>query len=105
MSGFFNNPKTYILPRRSRLGKEVQAYIEAKTNQDRIPAEEIFPDAFDSVKGPAIALRGMRHREELTQKKLATMLDIRQHHLSEMENCKRSIGKEMAKKTGKNTTL
>ena len=43
-------------------------------------------------------LRGLRYREQLTQKQLAEKLFIHQHHLSEMENGKRPIGKEMAKK-------
>jgi DNA-binding XRE family transcriptional regulator len=66
--------------------------------RDSIPAEEAFPDAFDPVKGPAIYLRGLRYRENMTQKQLAQKLGIRQHHLSEMETAKRPISKEMAKK-------
>ena len=43
-------------------------------------------------------LRGSRFKNEISQKKLAEALDISQHHISEMENGKRPIGKEMAKK-------
>lgn len=43
-------------------------------------------------------LRGSRHKEEVTQKELALALGISQHHISEMENGKRPIGKEMAKR-------
>jgi plasmid maintenance system antidote protein VapI len=52
------------------------------------------------VEGPAAVLRGARLRESLTQVQLAKKLAIHQHHLSEMENGKRPIGKEMAKKLG-----
>ncbi|MES2345808.1 MAG: helix-turn-helix transcriptional regulator [Chlamydiota bacterium] len=43
-------------------------------------------------------LRGSRHKGDITQKELADSLGISQHHISEMENGKRPIGKEMAKR-------
>ena len=43
-------------------------------------------------------LRGSRNKANLTQKQLAGLLNISQHHISEMENGKRSIGKGMAKR-------
>jgi transcriptional regulator with XRE-family HTH domain len=45
-----------------------------------------------------VALRARRNREDLTQKQLAEMTGIRQHHISEMENGKRSIAKERARR-------
>jgi transcriptional regulator with XRE-family HTH domain len=49
----------------------------------------------------AVSLRGCRYREDLTQKQLADMAGIPQRHISEMENGKRPIGKERAKKLAK----
>jgi transcriptional regulator with XRE-family HTH domain len=43
-------------------------------------------------------LRAYRSRENLTQKQLAELTGIPQHHISEMENGKRGIGKERARK-------
>ncbi|NGX54470.1 MAG: hypothetical protein KR126chlam2_00081 [Chlamydiae bacterium] len=45
-------------------------------------------------------LRGLRHREGLTQKQLAAKLGkgCSQHHISEMENGKRTITPAMAKR-------
>ena len=43
-------------------------------------------------------LRGSRQKAEMTQKELADALGIAQHHISEMENGLRPIGKEMAKR-------
>ncbi|MBW6499687.1 MAG: helix-turn-helix transcriptional regulator, partial [Bacteroidales bacterium] len=45
--------------------------------------------------------RGYRYREDLTQKQLADLAGIPQRHISEMENSKRPIGKERAKKLAK----
>ena len=45
-----------------------------------------------------VMLRGCRYKGEMTQKELAEELGISQHHISEMENGKRTIGKAMAKR-------
>ncbi len=55
--------------------------------------EEAFPDFHIGH-----ALRGLRSREGLTQKQLAEMIGAKPSHISEMENGKRPIGKEMAKR-------
>lgn len=57
---------------------------------------EVFPEYVG--KGTHVALQAYRTREELNQKQLAELTGIPQHHISEMENGKRSIGKERAKK-------
>ena len=43
-------------------------------------------------------LRASRFKEEVSQKELAEAIGISQHHISEMENGKRPIGKDMAKR-------
>jgi len=57
---------------------------------------EVFPEY--QGREQQIALRAYRNREDLTQKQLADLSGIPQHHISEMENGKRTIGKERAKK-------
>lgn len=47
---------------------------------------------------PGVSLKGARIKEGITQKQLAEMTGVKQHHISEMENHKRSIGKKVAKK-------
>ena len=47
------------------------------------------------------ALRGLRSREGLTQKQLAEIIGAKPSNISEMENGKRPIGKEMAKRLAK----
>ena len=58
--------------------------------------KEVFPDFHIGH-----ALRGLRSRENLTQKQLAEMIGGKPSHISEMENGKRSIGKKIAKRLAK----
>jgi len=67
---------------------------------DSVPWRELFPE-FDEKSSPSIALRGARRKENLTQKELAHLTGIPQGHISEMENGRRTIGKESAKRLGK----
>ena len=86
----------YVMPK--DVGRKLVAYIEANQQSDNtISAIDVFPELGDDIKRPAAVLRGLRHRQQLTQKELANRLGIHQHHLSEMENGKRGISKEMAK--------
>ncbi|NGX47519.1 MAG: hypothetical protein K1000chlam3_00894 [Chlamydiae bacterium] len=41
-------------------------------------------------------LRASRFKNDVSQKELAEAIGVSQHHISEMENGKRPIGKEMA---------
>lgn len=66
---------------------------ETKGDCESIPWKEVYPDF-----NPSIALRGARKRENLTQQALAKLVGINQTHISEMENRKRPIGKEMARR-------
>lgn len=64
----------------------------------RIHWRDAFKKEIEAYSEGGLMLRGSRHKEQLTQKELADVLGISQHHMSEMENGKRSIEKEMAKK-------
>jgi predicted transcriptional regulator len=59
-------------------------------------AKELFPDG-----SPAMALRGLRVKEDITQAELATRLGISQNMVSSMESGKRSISAKMAKRIEK----
>ena len=67
---------------------------------ESVPWREAYPEYSDEDL-PGVCLRGSRYKEELTQKQLADITGIPQRHISEMENGKRPIGKEMAKRLGK----
>lgn len=59
---------------------------------------ESFKQRIQEHSEAGLVLRGCRYRAEITQKELAKAIGISQHHISEMENGKRNIGKEMAKR-------
>jgi Plasmid maintenance system antidote protein len=63
--------------------------------------EKFFKEEIEKHSEGGLMLRGSRHKESLTQQQLAKALGISQHHISEMENGKRPIGKEMAKRLAK----
>ena len=60
--------------------------------------KDAFPGLQENEAGTYLA--GARHREGLTQRQVAEKCGIPQRHISEMENGKRPIGKENAKKLG-----
>ena len=76
---------------------KIKAYVKAvESDDDRIwSVAEVFPEYVGNEE--PIALRAYRHREGLTQKNLSELTGIPQHHLSEMENGKRGIGKARAR--------
>jgi len=67
---------------------------------DSVPWRDAYPEYKDEDL-PGVCLRGSRHKEGFIQKQLADMIGVPQRHISEMENGKRPIGKEMAKRLGK----
>jgi DNA-binding XRE family transcriptional regulator len=70
---------------------DVADILEAEDGS--LPLEEFFPDLHQGS-----AIRGLRLRDGLTQEQLARLLGIKRTNLSEMENGKRPIGKNMAKR-------
>jgi len=63
-----------------------------------VPWRTAFRERIKKHSEGGLMLRGNRFKAEITQKELAETLGISQHHISEMENGKRPIGKEMAKR-------
>ena len=68
--------------------------------EEWVTAEEVFPDGC-----PAMALRGLRGKEDITQAELAARLGISQNAVSEMESGKRPISTKMAKRIGEEFNL
>ena len=57
-----------------------------------IPAEDVLDQS------PAAMLKGARYREDMTQVQLSKTTGIPRRHLSDMENGRRPIGKQTARK-------
>jgi transcriptional regulator with XRE-family HTH domain len=57
-----------------------------------IPAEELLNQS------PGTMLRGARFRESMTHAQLATASGILRRHITDMENNRRPIGKQAARK-------
>ncbi|MDZ4183409.1 MAG: helix-turn-helix transcriptional regulator [Desulfuromonadales bacterium] len=77
---------------------KIKAYAHAVEAGEKCTysVAELLPEY--QGKEEQIALRAYRTRENLTQKQLAELTGISQHQISEMENGKRTIGKERARK-------
>ncbi|MCX7545355.1 helix-turn-helix transcriptional regulator [Marinicella gelatinilytica] len=86
----------------TRLKKLIRNTLDQYQQEDRIPAQQVHDDAKarhgENYQTPGYYLRLYRLRADMTQADLAKKTGIRQHHLSEMENNKRSLGKANAKK-------
>lgn len=61
--------------------------------EELFTSAEVFPDGC-----PAMALRGLRGKEDITQAELAVRLGISQNIVSDMESGKRNISLKMAKR-------
>jgi hypothetical protein len=77
----------------NRLGFSI---VKAAGDEPALPWREALGVA--PADEPGVSLRGARGKEGLTQAQLAAMSGIPQRHISEMENNKRPIGKETAKR-------
>lgn len=72
-----------------------------KRKERSVAWRDVFKRELKKYGEPGLMLRGCRHKAGLTQEKLAEALNISQHHISEMENGKRPIGKKMALRFGR----
>lgn len=91
--------------RAAKLERAIRKALDQSRESERVPAAlvhaRIRERHGDDYRTPGYLLRLYRQREEFTQAALAERLGIRQHHLSEMENNKRPIGKAMARRLAK----
>lgn len=78
--------------------KIIKKYEIKAEEQTHVSPNELFRDLTDKSGEVGILLKGLRYREGLTQMELAKKLNIGQANLSAMENGRRNVGKELAKK-------
>ncbi|HAT8623629.1 TPA: helix-turn-helix domain-containing protein [Legionella pneumophila] len=69
------------------------------TSDDKhISIDDLFNDLTQESGEPGVLLKGLRYREGLSQINFAKKLNVSQTNLSAMENGRRAIGKELAKR-------
>lgn len=78
---------------------EIKAFVNKIEKKRNCSVDEVFADLKENEQGTT--LRGYRYREGLTQRQLAEQAGIPQRHVSEMENGKRPLGKDNARKLAK----
>ncbi len=77
---------------------DVMERYKVKSDDQYISVDELFSDLTQESGEPGVLLKGLRYREGLSQIEFAKKLNIGQTNLSAMENGRRSIGKELAKR-------
>ncbi len=86
----------------TRLKNMIRSTLDQYLAEDRVPAKALHEETKrrhgKAYQTPGYYLRLYRQRADLTQVELAEKTGIRQHHLSEMENNKRVLGKANARK-------
>ena len=94
---FTGTPANIIKLRRMAQSLKIKDLTEWNLEEkDYYDLEELSPETIWNSGG--ICIRGGRGKEGLTQKQLSDLTGIAQHHISEMENGKRTIGKGTAKR-------
>lgn len=76
----------------------IEKYRVKEKNKNHLSIDDVFGALINEHGEPGLLLKGLRHREGLSQIELAKILNISQTNLSAMENGRRSIGKELAKR-------
>jgi len=80
-------------------GEVKQDLTALKSHPDQyISIDKLFGSLTQKSGEPGVLLKGLRYKEGLSQIMFAKKLNISQTNLSAMENGKRTIGKELAKR-------
>lgn len=76
----------------------IEKYRVKKESKTHLSIADVFGALINEHGEPGLLLKGLRHRENLSQIELANILNVSQTNLSAMENGRRPIGKELAKR-------
>lgn len=72
--------------------------VKKNARQDTVSIEALFQDLIEEHTEPGLLLKGLRHKEGLSQIEFAQAMGMTQSNLSALENGRRAIGKEIAKR-------
>jgi DNA-binding XRE family transcriptional regulator len=76
----------------------MENYKIKSDNNEYTSIDDLFGNLTQKSGEPGVLLKGLRYREGLSQIEFAKQLNISQTNLSAMENGRRIIGKELAKR-------
>jgi DNA-binding XRE family transcriptional regulator len=77
---------------------EVMERYKVTSDDQYTSIDDLFSDLTQQSGEPGALLKGLRYREGLSQIEFAKKLNISQTNLSAMENGRRALGKEFAKR-------
>lgn len=77
---------------------DVMERYKVTSNDQYTSIDDLFSDLTQKSGEPGVLLKGLRYREGLSQIEFSKKLNISQTNLSAMENGRRAIGKELAKR-------
>ena len=77
----------------------IEKYKVAENETESV--ETVFSGLIAECGEPAVLLKGLRTKEGLSQIEFADAIGVTQQNLSAMENGRRTIGKEIAKRIAK----
>jgi DNA-binding XRE family transcriptional regulator len=79
---------------------EVEKFLKKHAEDDDAPVawESLAKERIEKYKKAGLVLRGMRYRENLSQKELAKQSGVNQNEISKIENGKRVVGIKVAKR-------
>jgi len=89
----------YEVPK--KLLKDIEQYKIESKDEISISSDNLISKLSKGLPEYAVNMKGIRSREGLTQNEFAKSLKIQQANVSAMENGRRPIGKELAKKISK----
>ena len=87
------NGMRYIIP-----FKVIEKYKVIDQDDVVKTLNDAFGDLIEKYGEPAVLLKGLRHKEDLSQIEFSKIIGVTQANLSAMENERRPIGKEIAKR-------
>jgi DNA-binding XRE family transcriptional regulator len=76
----------------------MERYKMKSKTEDYTSIDDLFSGLTQKSGEPSVLLKGLRYREGLSQIEFAKKINITQANLSAIENGRRTIGKELAKR-------
>lgn len=78
--------------------KVIEKYKVSDKDDEIKTIHDAFGDLISKYGEPGVLLKGLRHKEGLNQVEFAKIIGVTQTNLSAMENERRAIGKDIAKR-------